>query len=322
MTNRFDADSTTDDVLDGLDLSGRRFVITGTSAGLGEEATRAIAAAGGQVVMLARNSVANAEAADRVRAAVPDAQVSTAELDLANLSSVRACAAALIEADRPIDVLINNAGVMACPEGRTADGFETQFGTNHLGHFELTRRLMPAILDGNAPRIICLTSSAHDISDVDLDDPNFEREAYDAWEAYGRSKSANALHALGLAQRYRSDEVFAASVHPGAIMTSLGRHLDDDLMAQAIERSRMRAADHPESTSGRTFKTPEQGAATEVWAATAPDIAHLHGTYLANCGPGVEGGNPGENGFRSYITDVDTSERLWELSERLVDSVS
>ena len=321
MTSEFSAESTTDDVLDGVDLAGRRFVITGTSAGLGEEATRAIAAAGGSVVMLARNPDANQEAAQRVRSLVPDAQISLGELDLADLTSVRACAQRLLDDGDPIDVLINNAGVMACPEGRTTDGFEMQFGTNHLGHFELTRRLMPAILAGSAPRIVCLTSSAHDISNVDLDDPNFERTPYDAWVSYGRSKSANALHALALAQRHPSDEVFVASVHPGAIMTSLGRHLDDDLMAQAIERSKQRAAAHPEATTGRTFKTVEQGAATEVWAATAPDIADLHGGYLADCGPGVEGGNPGQNGFRSYIADVGTADRLWALSERLVGTV-
>ncbi len=317
----FDHESTTTDVLAGLDLSGRRFVITGTSAGLGEEATRAIAAAGGSVVMLARDPDANGEAMERVRAAVPDASLSLGQLDLADLSSVRRCARGLIADGDPIDVLINNAGVMACPEGRTADGFEMQFGTNHLGHFELTRQLMPAILAGTDSRIICLTSSAHDISDVDLDDPNFERTPYDAWLAYGRSKSANALHAFALAQRYPVRDVFAASVHPGAIMTSLGRHLDDELMSQAIERSRQRAAEHPEAATGRRFKTVEQGAATEVWAATAPDLAPLHGTYLADCGPGVEGGNPGENGFRSYIADAETAAHLWDLSERLVDSV-
>ena len=321
MHNGFDHESTTTDVLEGLDLSGRRFAITGTSAGLGEEATRAIAAAGGSVVMLARDPVANAAAMARVRDAVPDASLSLGELDLADLSSVRRCARRLLDEGEAIDVLINNAGVMACPEGRTADGFEMQFGTNHLGHFELTRLLLPALLAGNAPRIICLTSSAHDISDVDLDDPNFERTPYDAWLAYGRSKSANALHALELAQRHPVDEVFAASVHPGAIMTSLGRHLDDELMAQAIERSRQRAEEHPEAATGRRFKSVEQGAATEVWAATAPDLAPLHGTYLADCGPGVEGGNPGENGFRPYIADVATASRLWELSERLVDAI-
>ena len=314
MTTGFDRETTTDDVLDGIDLSGRRFAITGTSAGLGEEATRSLAAHGATVLMLARDDAANQEAAVRVRAAVPDADVTTGVLDLADLASVRACAADIEASGEPLDVLINNAGVMACPFGHTADGFEMQFGTNHLGHFELTRKLMPVLLAGTAPRIVCLTSSAHDISDVDLDDPNFERTEYNAWTAYGQSKSANALHALGLSMRHDASEVLAFSVHPGAIRTSLGRHLDDELMNQAIERGKQRAAASGEST-GRRFKTVEQGAATEVWAATSPDAVPHHGGYLAHCGPGVLDANPGENGFRPWITDTGTADRLWELSE-------
>lgn len=317
MAQRFDHETTTDDVLDGMDLSGRRIAITGTSAGLGEEATRALAARGATVIMLARDQAANQAAADRVRSAVPDADLISGVLDLADLASVRACAAAIEGRGEPIDVLINNAGVMACPFGRTADGFEMQFGTNHLGHFELTRRLMPAILSGDAPRIVCLTSSAHDISDVDLSDPNFESTEYDAWQAYGQSKSANALHALALSRRHAAEDVIAVSVHPGAIRTSLGRHLDDELMNQAIERGKQRAAASG-ATTGRRFKTVPQGAATEVWAATSPDVVRHHGGYLADCGPGVLGGNPGENGMRPWITDVDTADRLWDLSEELL----
>jgi NAD(P)-dependent dehydrogenase (short-subunit alcohol dehydrogenase family) len=318
MAQNFDHETTTDDVLAGMDLSGRRVAITGTSAGLGEEATRSLAAHGASVLMLARDDAANQEAAARVRAAVPDANVSTGRLDLADLASVRACASEIEARGEPIDVLINNAGVMACPFGRTADGFEMQFGTNHLGHFELTRLLMPTLIAGHAPRIVCLSSSAHDISNVDLDDPNFESTEYDAWVAYGQSKSANALHALGLSRRHDASEVIAVSAHPGAIRTSLGRHLDDELMNQAIERGKQRAADHPEATTGRRFKSVPQGAATEVWAATAPEIGDYHGGYLADCGPGVLGANPGENGMRPWIADVDTADRLWELSERLL----
>ncbi|MGB3736948.1 MAG: SDR family NAD(P)-dependent oxidoreductase [Ilumatobacter sp.] len=317
MAQRFDHETTTDDVLDGMDLSGRRIAITGTSAGLGEEATRALAARGATVIMLARDQAANQAAADRVRSAVPDADLISGVLDLADLASVRACAAAIEGRGEPIDVLINNAGVMACPFGRTADGFEMQFGTNHLGHFELTRRLMPVILSGDASRIVCLTSSAHDISDVDLSDPNFESTEYDAWQAYGQSKSANALHALALSRRHAAEDVIAVSVHPGAIRTSLGRHLDDELMNQAIERGKQRAAASG-ATTGRRFKTVPQGAATEVWAATSPDVVRHHGGYLADCGPGVLGGNPGENGMRPWITDVDTADRLWDLSEELL----
>ena len=225
----FSFESTTDDVLDGIDLSGRRFVITGAASGLGEESTRALAAHGASILMLARDPQKNAEAAERVRSEVPDADLSLDTVDLADLASVRSFAGRYVESGRPIDVLMNNAGVMACPFGHTADGFEMQFGTNHLGHFELTRLLEPAILAGDEPRIVILSSAAHGIANVDLDDPNFEHTTYDAWEAYGRSKSANALHALALSQRL--DGVLSLSVHPGGIMTNLGRHLNDDLLA-------------------------------------------------------------------------------------------
>jgi NAD(P)-dependent dehydrogenase (short-subunit alcohol dehydrogenase family) len=313
----FSFESTTDDVLEGIDLTGRRIVITGAASGLGEESTRALAAHGASVLMLARDPQKNADAAERVRAAVPDADLSLDTVDLADLASIRAFASRYIETGRPIDVLMNNAGVMACPFGHTADGFEMQFGTNHLGHFELTRLLTPAVLAGDDPRIVILSSAAHGIADVDLDDPGFEHTEYDAWVAYGRSKSANALHALELARRV--DGVLSFSVHPGGIMTNLGRHLTDDLMQQMLDRAKDRAEAAGESSSGgMQFKSIPQGAATQCWAATSADLVDHNGAYLADCGLGVEGGNVGRNGYAPYITDTDTSARLWELSERLV----
>ena len=308
-------ESTTDDVLDGLDLSGRRVVVTGASSGLGEESTRALAAHGASVLMLARDSGKNESAAARIRESVPDADLSLDVVDLADLSSVRVFAARYLETGRPIDVLMNNAGVMACPFGHTADGFEMQFGTNHLGHFELTRLLEPAVLAGDSPRIVNLSSAAHGIADVDLDDPGFERSEYDAWVAYGRSKSANALHALALSQRLGG--VLSFSVHPGGIMTNLGRHLDDDLMQQMLNRAKERAEASGES-GGMQFKSIPQGAATQVWAATSADLVDHSGAYLADCGLGVEGGNVGRNGFEPYIADAVTSERLWDVSEQLL----
>jgi NAD(P)-dependent dehydrogenase (short-subunit alcohol dehydrogenase family) len=311
----FSFDSTTDEVLDGVDLSGRRFVITGAASGLGEESTRALAAHGASILMLARDPEKNAEAADRIRASVPDADLSLDTVDLADLSSVRAFAHRYVESGRPIDVLMNNAGVMACPFGHTADGFEMQFGTNHVGHFELTRLLEPAILAGDAARIVILSSAAHGIADVDLDDPGFERTEYDAWVAYGRSKSANALHALALSQRL--DGVLSFSVHPGGIMTNLGRHLNDDLMRQMLDRAKERAEAAGES-GGMQFKSVPQGAATQVWAATSAELDDHDGAYLADCGVGVPGGNIGRNGFAPYIADAATADRLWQLSEDLV----
>ena len=311
----FSFESTTDDVLGSVDLTGRRFVITGAASGLGEESTRALAAHGASILMLARDPQKNAEAADRVRSVVPDADLSLDTVDLADLSSVRAFAGRYVESGRPIDVLMNNAGVMACPFGHTADGFEMQFGTNHLGHFELTRLLEPAVLAGDDPRIVILSSAAHGIADVDLEDPGFERSEYDAWVAYGRSKSANALHALALSQRL--DGVLSFSVHPGGIMTNLGRHLNDDLMQQMLDRAKERAEAAGES-GGMQFKSIPQGAATQVWAATSADLVGHNGAYLADCGLGVAGGNIGRNGFAPYISDVATADRLWELSEQLV----
>ena len=269
-------------------------------------------------MMLARDPARNDEAAARVRSEVPDADLSLDVVDLADVASIRSFAARFLDAGQPIDVLMNNAGVMACPFGRTADGFEMQFGTNHLGHFELTRLLAPAVIAGNEPRIVNLSSAAHGISDVDLDDPNFEHTDYDAWISYGRSKSANALHALALARRLADDGVLAYSVHPGGIMTNLGRHLDDDLMNQMLDRAKERAAKSGES-GGMQFKSIPQGAATQVWAATSPDVIGHSGTYLADCGLGVEGGNIGRNGFEAYIADESRADALWTISEQLLD---
>ncbi len=313
----FNHESTTDEVLDGVDLSGRRFVVTGAASGLGEESTRALASRGASVLMLARDPGRNDEAASRVRAEVPDADLSQDTVDLADLASIRSFAARFLDTGQPIDVLMNNAGVMACPFGHTADGFEMQFGTNHLGHFELTRLLEPAVVAGNEPRIVNLSSAAHGISDVDLDDPGFERTAYDAWISYGRSKSANALHALALADRWGADGVLAFSVHPGGIMTNLGRHLDDDLMQQMLDRAKQRSAASGES-GGMKFKSIPQGAATQVWAATSDDVIDHNGSYLADCGVGVLGGNIGRNGVEAYVTDAARAAELWSLSEQLV----
>jgi NAD(P)-dependent dehydrogenase (short-subunit alcohol dehydrogenase family) len=311
----FSFESTTDDVLDGLDLSGRRFVITGAASGLGEESTRALAEHGASVLMLARDPEKNHEAAARVRASVPDADLTLGTVDLADLTSIRTFASDHLDHGTPIDVLMNNAGVMACPFGHTADGFEMQFGTNHLGHFELTRLLTPAIQAGDEPRIVILSSAAHGIADVDLDDPGFERGDYDAWVAYGRSKSANAHHARALAERL--DGVLSFSVHPGGIMTNLGRHLNEDLLQQMLDRAKERSAAAGES-GGMQFKSISQGAATQVWAATADDLADHNGAYLADCGVGVEGANIGRNGFAPYIADRATADRLWDLSEHLL----
>ncbi len=229
-------ESTTDDVLGDVDLRGLRFVVTGASSGLGEESARAVASRGASVTMAARNPEKNAAAMARIRADQPDADLEQRVLDLADLASVRRFAEDFRADHDVVDVLINNAGVMVCPFGHTTDGFEMQFGTNHLGHFLLTALLADAIVAGERPRVVTLSSAAHLISDVDLDDPAFEHTDYDAWISYGRSKSANALFALELARRMSDRDVVSYSVHPGMVATELARHMTDELMTQMITR--------------------------------------------------------------------------------------
>ncbi|MFZ4518582.1 MAG: SDR family NAD(P)-dependent oxidoreductase [Microthrixaceae bacterium] len=315
MTSTFGPTTTTDDVLDGAELDGRRFVITGAATGLGRESARALAAHGAHVTLLARSAERAEEARDSLLATVPGASCETGVVDLGDLSSIRSFADDFLVDHDAVDVLINNAGVMACPEGRTVDGFETQFGTNHLGHFLLTARLAPALLRGDAPRVVTLSSAGHSRADVDLEDWNFERTPYSAWTAYGRSKTANALFARELARRAGGLGLHSWSVHPGGIVTDLGRHLNDELLAEMFAFATER------SGGGRMeFKSVEAGAATQVWAATSedPGLLAANGAYLADCGLGELDADPGTNGFLPYLLDDDRAAALWELSEELV----
>ena len=313
----YTAETTTDEILEGMDLSGRRFVVTGANSGLGEETTRALAARGATVTMLARNPESNQEAAERIRGSVPDADLELGTVDLASFESIRAFTDRYLADHSAIDVLINNAGVMACPQLQTADGFEMQFGTNHLGHFLLTARLHPAVMAGDAPRVVNLSSAGHARSDVDLDDINFENSDYDPWVAYGRSKTANVLFSKGLADRFGDQGLLAFAVHPGGIMTNLGRHLTQEMIDDMMTRSRPGDGDGDGDGPGFKFKSLEAGAATQVWAAVAPELADHNGAYLADCQVGVEGGNTGTTGFMSYLLDEATRDRLWTLSEEL-----
>ena len=324
--SEFGSQTTTDEVLEGVDLTGRRVLITGAAVGLGRETARAMAAHGAEVTVLARSAERAAEGAAAVSALVPGASVSTGVVDLGSLASINAFADGWLAEHDAFDILINNAGVMACPFGHTADGFETQFGTNHLGHFLLTALLAPALHAGESPRVVTLSSAGHSRSDVDLDDPGFEHTEYSAWIAYGRSKTANALFARELARRAGPSGLLSFSVHPGGIMTALGRHLTDELINEmaTFAAARTAAAEGedeagaPGSSIGFEFKPLEAGAATQVWAATAPELAAHNGAYLADCGLGVLGANPGTNGFLPHLLDDDRAAALWELSERLV----
>src|SRR6266478_2080562 len=234
-TTPFGAASTTDDVLSGVNLKGKRILVTGVSAGLGVETARSLVARGAQVVGAARDLNKATAATEHVRtdAAANGGSFEVIELDLANLKSVRACAQALLAKGQSFDVVIANAGVMATPFGHTADGFETQFGTNHLGHFVLINRIASLIRNGG--RLINLSSAGHRYSNVDLDDANFERTAYDPFLAYGRSKTANILFAVAFDKRYRSRDIRAAAVHPGVIHTELARHLDPSRIQSIVD---------------------------------------------------------------------------------------
>jgi len=301
-------DTTTDEVLDGVDLAGSTILVTGASAGLGVETARALASHGASLVLGVRDL---AKARDHLGAAgVDPASYELRSLDLADLASVRAfCDGVAVDHDR-LDALIANAGVMACPQGTTADGFETQFGTNHLGHFVLVNRLRPLLESASPARVVCLSSGGHRMSDVDLDDPNYERTPYDPWLAYGRSKTANVLFAVELDRRWRDRGVRATAVHPGMIATELSRHLTDETLAALVERRGKRPA---------TRKSVPAGAATAVWAAVVADAGAVGGRYCEDCAVSDVLTDPdARTGVAAYAVDPDRARALWALSERLV----
>lgn len=309
MTERFGAQSTADEVLAGIDLAGKRVLITGVSAGLGIETARAAAAHGALVVGTAR------DLAKARQALAPHSElaIELVECDLASLASVRACADALNARGKAFDVVIANAGVMNCPFGHTADGFETQFGTNHLGHFVLVNRLLPLIAEGG--RVVILSSAAHRVSDIDLDDPGFQTTEYDPYVAYGRSKTANALFAVELDRRLRTRGIRAAAVHPGGIMTELMRHTSPELLQRMAAQAK--AGMDPATAGQNQVKTIPQGAATSVWAAFVADPDASGGRFLEDCHIG-EVENAAYHGVRSYAVDPERAKALWAKSEEMV----
>ena len=321
MAEKFGATSTTDDVLAGVDLHGKRILVTGVSAGLGVETARALAAHGASVIGAARD-LAKAELAiaeARRDATAAGGSIELVELDLASLESVRACADTLLAQGKPLDVIITNAGVMATPFGKTADGFETQFGTNHLGHFVLVNRLASLIPSGG--RVIALASSGHRFADVDLDDPGFERTPYDPFIAYGRAKTANILFAVAFDQRHRARGVRAAAVHPGGIQTELARHMDESQMTAMLERINSQLAS--EGKGPFQFKTVPQGAATSVWAAAVAAAEDVGARYCENCHVSQVVADdvvitPISEGVRRYALDVAHADALWRKSEEMV----
>jgi len=321
MVEVFGATSTTDDVLSHVNLHGKRILVTGVSAGIGVETARALAARGAHVVGAARDLTKAKTATEQVRkdAEVNRGSFELVELDLANLKSVRTCADRLLANDEPFDVVIANAGVMATPFGHTTDGFETQFGTNHLGHFVFVNRIAPLIRAGG--RLINLSSAGHRFSNVDLQDPNFERTPYEPFVAYGRSKTANILFAVAFDRRHHKRGVRAAAVHPGGIHTELGRYVDPSRIKGIFDQMNKELA--AEGKPPFQWKTIPQGAATSVWAAVVAPADEIGGRYCENCHVGHV--VPDDvtisaisEGVRGYALDANTAEALWKKSEELV----
>lgn len=321
MVSVFGATSTTDEVLSGVNLQGKRILVTGVSAGLGVETARSLVAHGAQVVGAARDLAKAEMATAQVRkdSAVNGGSFEMVELDLASLKSVRACADKLFKKGEPFDVVIANAGVMATPFGQTLDGFETQFGTNHLGHFVFVNRIAPLIRVGG--RLINLSSAGHRYSNVDLQDPNFERTPYEPFVAYGRSKTANILFAVAFDKRHRGRGVRAAAVHPGGIKTELGRYADPGRIEKVVAQINEQLA--AQGKGPFQWKTIPQGAATSVWAGVVASADEIGGRYCENCHVGNIVPDDAtitaiSEGVRAYALDPTTAEALWKKSEEMV----
>jgi NAD(P)-dependent dehydrogenase (short-subunit alcohol dehydrogenase family) len=316
MTGPFGAKSTTNEVLEGVDLSGKRFLVTGVSAGLGVETARVLAAHGAQVVGAARDLNKAKAATEEVRAQAKNGGgLELVELDLASLASVRACADGLMADGRPFDVIIANAGVMACPKSYTTDGFETQFGTNHLGHFVLVNRIASLLKSGG--RLVNLSSSGHRFSDVNLEDPNFEHTEYSEFGAYGRSKTANVLFAVEFDRRHKAGGVRGTAVHPGGIQTELGRHLKPEVIQAMIDDMAKQAS--AGGAPAFEWKTIPQGAATSVWAAVVAPADQVAAHFCEDCHVAeIMEGSDIRAGVRAYALDPEHAKALWAKSEEMV----
>lgn len=321
MTEQLGAKTTAEEVLAGIDLTGKRFLVTGISAGIGLETARALVAKGATVIGAVRD-LSRAEAAT---AAVRDAasqgggDLALVELDLASLQSVRACADKLLTDGKPFAAIIANAGVMATPFEKTEDGFELQFAANYLGHFALITRIERLLAD-NA-RVVILSSQAHRVADVDLDDPGFERQEYEPFVAYGRSKTATSLFAVEFDRRHRDRGIRAASVMPGNSMTDLARHFSPEALQglfETVGKARAEAGLPPPE-----LKEIPQAAATSVWAAVVADKDEIGGRYLEDCAvaPIDDTPNPFADGVKSYALDADKARQLWSLSEQWTNVV-
>ncbi|WP_438031175.1 SDR family NAD(P)-dependent oxidoreductase [Sorangium sp. So ce233] len=301
--------STAEDVLRGIDLTGKLAIVTGGYSGIGLETTRALARAGARVVVPARRTSAAREAVAVFGDPLAD-RVEVDQLDLGDLDSVRDFAERFLASGRRVDLLIANAGIALCPETRVGPGWEAQFATNHLGHFALVNRLWPAVARDGAARVVSVSSGAHGITGIRWDDVHFTR-GYDKWQAYGQAKTANVLFAVHLDRLGRDAGVRAFAVHPGMIMTPLQRHLT---RAELVEIGWI---DEHGRAVEPALKTPEQGAATQVWAATSPRLAGLGGVYCQDCDVAELAAGAGKPGVARHAVDPDEAARLWTLSAEL-----
>jgi len=303
----FSAASTAADVVRELDLSGQMAIVTGGHSGIGLETVRALAGAGALVLVPARNP-------DRARAALEDiANIEVDQLDLTDPASIATYGQRVVASGMTLDMLLNSAGIMATPLSRDAEGHESQFATNHLGHFRLTASLWPALTRNGNSRVVSVSSRGHQIAGVDFDDVDFRTRPYDKWAAYGQSKTANALFAMALDERGKASGVRAFSLHPGQVLTALARHLSEEELAGFDARDDQGEL-RVDPTRG--IKTVPQAAATSVWAATSPLLSGLGGVYLEDCEiAAINGAEAGRKGVAPWAADPALAERLWQVSE-------
>ncbi len=301
----------------GIDLTGKHAIVTGGYSGIGLETVRALASAGARVTIGVRDAARGEATAQELNAELRDTKIQAAELDLGSLASVRRFAQTYLKTlpaeNAVLNILVNNAAVMACPFEHTQDGHELQFGTNHLGHFCLFNELLPALQEAEGARVVCLSSTGHFRSPVVFEDINFEQREYDPWAGYGQAKTANALTAVGIQSRYANKGIEAFAVHPGGIMTTLQRHMTAEEITQ-------RGWVDEQGNINERFKTTEQGASTSVWAATAPALAGRGGRYLEDCSEAqvLEKISADFTGVMNYAVDPALADKLWALSMDLI----
>jgi len=312
----FGFETTAEEALQGVDLSGKTALVTGANSGLGFETARTLAAAGAKVIVTARDAEKTAETVARLKATVPGGAFDGVALELGSLASAREAADHVLALAPKLDILINNAGVMNTPFGRTADGFETQFGVDHLGHFVFTCRLVPSLLAAAPARVVCVSSAAHMLADVQWDDINWDRTPYNKYRAYAQAKTANILFARELDRRLAGRGVHAYSLHPGGISTGLGRYMSAEDRASMGEAFKVNAVGDPMVRTA-VFKTIPQGAATSVWAAVAPELDGQGGAYLFDCQVAPLAVT-GHAGVMPHALDSEKAARLWSVSEDMV----